>query len=103
VVLAQPVLASMHHSRNRTATWALQMLHRGIYADQLAPYLARFPVNEQLLILRSEDFFANEAGTMARLAAFLDLDTMDWTTVTHHKFNFARGQEIQQSDAEQQR
>ena len=54
--------------QNRTAIWALQMLHRGIYADQLAPFLMRFPIGSQLLVLQSEDFFRNEAATAAAMA-----------------------------------
>src|SRR5205814_8592218 len=48
-------------------------LARGDYARQLDGWFARFP-REQLLILRSEDFFARPAETFSSIAAFLGID-----------------------------
>jgi Sulfotransferase domain len=49
-------------------------LRRGIYADQLARWKGQFP-GEQLLVLRSEDLFANPAATIAIVQSFLGLPT----------------------------
>lgn len=45
-------------------------LARGIYADQLRRWLCLFP-REQLLVLRSEDFYANPAQSLKQTLAFL--------------------------------
>ena len=71
------------------------MVQRGIYADQLAPFLTRFPVGSHLLVLRSEDFFQNEAATMAQLASFLGLVPIEWSAIVQVKFNFERGANVQ--------
>lgn len=47
-------------------------LARGFYADQLEPWLARYP-REQVLVLRSEDFFSDPVLTYHRLLDFLQL------------------------------
>lgn len=47
-------------------------LHRGRYAEQLERWLAVFPA-EQLLVLRSEDLFADPGGETSRVARFLGL------------------------------
>jgi hypothetical protein len=46
---------------------------RGIYADQITRYLELFP-RHQLLILKSEAFFANPGETVNRAFGFLGLD-----------------------------
>jgi len=48
---------------------------RGRYAEQLEWWLDRYSA-EQLLILRSEDLFAEPAATYARACSFLDLPAM---------------------------
>jgi hypothetical protein len=48
-------------------------LSRGIYADQLQRLKSLGFENEQLLILKYEDFFSNPAGGMPKLWKFLDL------------------------------
>jgi hypothetical protein len=88
---------------NQTAIWALQMVHRSIYADQLVPFLARFPSPSQLLVLRSEDFFADEAATMARLCAFLGLAPHAWEAVVRVKYNFGKGTRVRASSADEAR
>ncbi len=45
-------------------------LTRGIYVDQLGRWFARFP-REQMLILKSEDFFADPAATERAVCEFL--------------------------------
>ena len=47
-------------------------LSRGIYVDQLANWLAYFP-REQLLVLKSEDYYASPVDTLNRTAEFLGL------------------------------
>jgi hypothetical protein len=48
-------------------------LARGRYADQLGRWLERFPP-ERVLIVRSEDFFADPPASFASILAFLGLD-----------------------------
>lgn len=47
-------------------------LTRGIYVDQLQPWMNLFP-REQFLILKSEDFYAHPATTFKQVLAFLNL------------------------------
>jgi hypothetical protein len=47
-------------------------LARGRYAEQLEPWLARFP-RDRLLVLGSEAFYADPRAAMARVFAFLGL------------------------------
>jgi Sulfotransferase domain len=49
-------------------------LARGIYIDQLQRWLSFFP-REQVLILKSEDFYANPAGVFQQTLAFLNVST----------------------------
>lgn len=51
-------------------------LSRGVYVDQVRNWRACFP-EEQLLILRSEDLFADTSGVLERTAGFLDLPAME--------------------------
>ena len=46
----------------------------GLYADWLARYFALFP-REQVLVLQSERLFADPSGVLARVHAFLGLET----------------------------
>jgi Sulfotransferase domain len=62
---ADPRYRSHHHRRHAYVA-------RGLYADQLERWLEHFP-REQLLVLRSEDFFARPAETYADTLAFLGL------------------------------
>ena len=45
---------------------------RGLYADQIKQVLSLYP-REQLLVLRSEDFFAQPAEVYAQVQEFLGL------------------------------
>ena len=64
-LLADPRYRSEHHRRHA-------YVRRGLYADQLERWLASFP-RDQLLVLRSEDFFARPAEVYAETLDFLDL------------------------------
>ena len=50
---------------------------RSLYHDQLHRWLRLFP-RQQLMIIQSERFFANEAGTMNEVAEFLGLQSFDF-------------------------
>ncbi len=52
---------------------------RSLYHDQLHRWLRLFP-RQQLMIIRSESFFANEADTMSEAAEFLGLEPFDFHT-----------------------
>jgi Sulfotransferase domain len=64
-LLADPHYRSRHHRRHAYVA-------RGLYADQLERWLAHFP-REQLLVLRSEDFFDRPADVYAETLDFLGL------------------------------
>ena len=56
--------------------WNLQhfsYVARGLYAEQLDRWLERFP-RERLLLIKSEDFFAEPARSYASVESFLGLD-----------------------------
>ena len=50
---------------------------RSLYHDQLHRWLRLFP-RQQLMIIQSESFFGNEAGTMHEVAKFLGLEPFDF-------------------------
>lgn len=58
-----PSFAHQHHS----------YVSRGIYVDQLE-HLRRYYPEEQLLVLGSEEFFADVQGTLDRVTEYLGLD-----------------------------
>lgn len=68
---------------------------RSIYHDQLHRWLRLYP-RQQLMIIESESFFENEAGTMNMVAEFLGLESFDfqaadqlrrrWDAGTGYKF-----------------
>jgi hypothetical protein len=57
---------------------AFSYKQRSRYAEQLGPYLERFE-RSQLLVLQSEDLFAEPAATLARICAFLDVEPLAGT------------------------
>ncbi len=57
-------------------------LSRGMYADQLQRWLEVFP-REQILIVRSEDYFSDQPAVYGRIVRFLGLP--DHSLDTHHK------------------
>ncbi len=64
-LLANPTYYSYEHQHH-------SYLSRGIYADQLPAWLKLFP-KDQILILKSEDLYANPSGTFNTVLEFLNL------------------------------
>jgi hypothetical protein len=62
-------------------------LVRGIYVNQLKPWLDLFP-REQMLILSSEDFFCNPATTVNQVFEFLNLPP--WNLQDYQTYNRGR-------------
>jgi hypothetical protein len=58
---------------------------RGVYIDQVKNWFKSFP-REQILILRSEDFFNNPPEVFQRVLTFLGLP--DWKLDKYDIFNF---------------
>ena len=52
---------------------------RGRYEQQLHRWLDYFPLS-QMLILKSESLFESPVENLNRIAAFLDVDSIDWKT-----------------------
>lgn len=78
-----------HETRLSENYWKYSYLARGTYADQVAAYFALFP-RRQLLMIRSEDYFADPAQTFRQVFEFLGLGNELPSTVTaRHK---VRGQ-----------
>ena len=64
-------------------------LPRGTYAPQLAHWFRHFP-REQLLVLNSEQFFADPQATLDGVTDFLGLDRHRWSSFeVHHKGHYA--------------
>lgn len=61
-------------------------LARGIYADQLEPWTSLFP-REELLVIRSEDFYADPATVVGQVFGFLGLPA--WASGVYKKYNLA--------------
>lgn len=61
-------------------------LARGIYVDQLESW-ARFFPSEQMLVIKSEDFYADPATVVAQAFAFLGLPP--WASGRYKKYNLA--------------
>ncbi len=51
------------------------LFERGCYADQLTRWFGFFP-REQVLVLRSEDWYEHQAETFAEVCRFLDLEVV---------------------------
>jgi len=66
-------------------------LSRGIYADQLERYLQLFK-KEQMLILKSEDFFASPQKVLNRVFSFLGISNSELSDF--EKFNFGNNPPI---------
>ncbi|BCS33190.1 deacetylase sulfotransferase [Luteitalea sp. TBR-22] len=64
---------------------------RGFYADQLERWFAVYP-REQILVLRSEDFFRETASVYARVVEFLGL--RPWAPSAFTPYNVARSQAL---------
>ncbi len=61
-------------------------LSRGIYIDQIKVWMSLFP-KEQILIIKSEDFYANPSAVFRRVLEFLNLPI--WEPKEYKKFNYA--------------
>ena len=75
-ILASPTYESYNH---RHYTY----LSRGLYADQLPAWMQLFP-KSQLLILKSEDLYANPGGTYNNVLQFLGLSPHELETYGKH-------------------
>lgn len=75
----------------------LAYLARGIYADQLPAWCAQFPP-AQLLVLHSQDFFADTAAVFSDVVRFLGLPA--WVPPTFRKFNAAEYDDLDPTDRE---
>lgn len=51
-------------------------LARGIYVDQLERWMSLFP-REQILLIRSEDFYTDPGAIYKKVLTFLDVDTIE--------------------------
>ena len=76
-ILADPRYASVAHRRFSYRT-------RGLYAEQLERWYERFP-REQLLVVRSEDLFAEPEATLQTVFAFLGLER--WSAAQYPALN----------------
>lgn len=72
-------------------------LTKGIYVDQLKRWLEVFP-REQLLILKSEDFFKNSNAIVKEVLTFLNLPEFELPEYKQHNKGFIK-QKKQVSDA----
>lgn len=72
-MLDNPAYYSDFHRRRSYLT-------RGLYADQLEAWFEHFP-REQMLVLKSEDYFSDSADTLNRIFDFLDLSRMTFDTI----------------------
>jgi hypothetical protein len=61
-------------------------VRRGFYAEQLVRWLACFPVH-QLLVIRSEDLFADPAKTLGEILSFLEL--RQWRSPEFRNYSYA--------------
>jgi hypothetical protein len=76
------MLADEHHRSRRHQNFSY--LSRGIYVDQLRTWTSYFP-RERLLVLCSEDLYADPLGTTNRAVAFLGLQPWDgWESHRHN-------------------
>jgi hypothetical protein len=58
---------------------------RGIYAPQLERWLRRYP-SEQILLLASEDFYADEQGTYDRVTDFLGISRQPLASTPQYNY-----------------
>lgn len=69
----------------------LAYLARGIYADQISRWFEIFP-REQLLVIRSEDFFTDTTATLTQVLEFLGLP--HWKPLAYRRFNAAQYEDM---------
>lgn len=78
----------------------MQLMLRGLYLPQIIPYLTIFPRN-QLMFIKSEDFFANPEQHMKNITRFLGISEMDWSEVVKSKYNFVERNNIAETVAQE--
>ncbi len=78
-VLAQPGYSSFAHEH-------FSYVAQGRYLDVLPAWLERFP-RERVLVLRSEDFYADPQAVLDRVAAFLGLPSWRLQDRTRHNYH----------------
>ena len=69
---------SIHYSHQKHSYFT-----RGLYAEQLDRYYALFP-KENILLLRSEDYFADPGPVVAQVCSFLGVSAPPSMTSHHH-------------------
>ena len=72
-------------------------LSRGIYVDQVERWTTLFG-SDQLLVLKSEDFYSDPASTLMQVCEFLDLPPSQLST--YRQYNLARYTPMQASTRE---
>ena len=68
---------SIRHDSDLRDYYYKSYIFRSIYHDQVHRWLRMFP-REQVMIIRSESFFGNEAATMSRVTSFLGLEFFEF-------------------------
>lgn len=92
----------MSRAIRKRSSWLLQVLHRGIYVDQLKPFLEHFKPS-QILVIKSEDMFVDPNKVMNSIAQFLRIPTIDWSNIVTRKYNFGRRNQIEVTSATSER
>jgi len=77
--------------------WDLQLMTRGLYTSQILPFIEKFP-RENILFIKSEDFYDDAEYTMKRVTNFLGMSmSFNWSSMIDHKFNFGQGGNIKET------
>jgi len=82
--------------------WDLQLITRGLYFVQLSSYLEKFPP-DQILVLKSEDFFQNTSQIMQQVTDFLEIKAINWHRIVKKRHNFGERNKILESDPSEKR
>jgi len=76
------MLTDENYYSNRYMHYSYQS--RGLYIEQVQRWFESFP-QEQILLLKSEDFFSNTAAVMHEVHRFLGVKEIEVKTLTRHK------------------
>jgi hypothetical protein len=76
------MLGDKHYYSDRYMHYSY--LSRGIYIDQVKSWFDVFP-QEQILVLKSEEFFANTSSVMSQVHAFLGVPDVEMMKPERHK------------------
>ena len=76
------ILGNNHYYSNSYMHYSY--LSRGIYIDQVKCWYERFP-HEQILLLKSEDFFSSTAHVMSEVYKFLGVTDVETNSLQRHK------------------